>query len=46
MGKWYSIGLGDGMLAIEPSEEIKELFSQAYSAKGMPPEMAVFTRHE
>lgn len=46
MEKWYSIGLGDGMLAIEPSEEIKELFSQAYSAKGMPPEIAVFTRYE
>ncbi len=46
MEKWYSIGLGDGMLAIEPSEEIKELFSEAYSAKGMPPEIAVFTRYE
>ncbi len=46
MEKWYSIGLGDGMLAIEPSEGIKELFSQAYSAKGMPPEIAVFTRYD
>ena len=46
MGKWYSIGLGDGMLAVEPSQEIQELFSEAYSAKGMPPEIAVFTRYE
>jgi hypothetical protein len=46
MEKWYSIGLGDGMLAVEPSQEIQELFSEAYSAKGMPPEIAVFTRYE
>ena len=46
MEKWYSIGLGDGMLAVEPSQEIQELFSEAYSAKGIPPEIAVFTRYE
>jgi len=46
MEKWYSIGLGDGMLAVEPSQEIQELFSEAYSAKGMPPEIAVFTGYE
>ena len=46
MEKWYSIGLGDGMLAVEPSQEIQELFSEAYSAKGMPAEIAVFTRYE
>jgi len=46
MEKWHSIGLGDGMLAAEPSEEIQTLFAQVFSKKGMPPEMAVFTRHE
>ena len=46
MEKWHSIGLGDGMLAAEPSEEIQTLFAQVFSKNGMPPEMAVFTRHE
>ena len=44
--QWYSLGLGDGMLAVEPSEEIQTFFAKVFSAKGMPPEMAVFTRHE
>ena len=43
---WYSLGLGDGMSAAEPSEEIQAFFAEVFSAKGMPPEMAVFTRHE
>lgn len=46
MDQWYSVGLGDGILAVEPSEEIQVLFAQIFEAKGMPPEMAVFTRHE
>ena len=46
MEKWHSIGLGDGMMAVEPSEEIQVLFAQVFSKNGMPAEMAVFTRHE
>ncbi|HNF94146.1 MAG TPA: hypothetical protein PLQ75_05815 [Anaerolineales bacterium] len=44
--QWYSLGLGDGMLAATPSEEIQVYFAKVFSAMGMPPEMAVFTRHE
>ena len=43
---WYSVGIGDGIMAAEPSEEILALFSQVFAAAGMPVEMAVFTRHE
>ncbi|MBI3168501.1 MAG: hypothetical protein HYZ22_08490 [Chloroflexi bacterium] len=46
MKNWYSIGIGDGIMAAEPSEEIQVLFSQIFEATGMPVEMAVFTRHE
>ena len=46
MKQWHSIGLGDGIMAAEPSEEIQTLFSEIFSANGMPPDMAVFTRHE
>jgi hypothetical protein len=46
MSTWYFIGLGDGMVAVEPSEEIQALFSQVHAATGNPADMAVFTRHE
>ena len=26
--QWYSLGLGDGMLAVEPSEEIQTFFCE------------------
>lgn len=44
--QWYSLDLGDGMMAAEPSAEIQDSFAKIFSVKGMPPEMAVFTRHE
>jgi len=46
MSVWYTKELGDGITASIPSDEIKEAFSRAFQADGMPPEMAVFTRLE
>jgi hypothetical protein len=46
MESWYSLNLGDGIMAGTPSAEIEELFVQRFSAAGKPPEMAVFTRSE
>ena len=46
MEPWYSISLGDGMMAAAPSAEIEELFLPLFSAAGKPADMAVFTRLE
>jgi hypothetical protein len=46
MQLWYRTSLGDGMTAPMPSAEIEEVFLQAFTAKGRPPEMAIFTRPE
>ena len=46
MNNWYSLSLGDGIMAGGPSAEIEELFTQLFTAAGKPPEMAVFTRPE
>jgi hypothetical protein len=46
MSYWYSVSLGDGMMAAGPSAEIEALFSKLYAAAGNPADMAVFTRGE
>ena len=46
MKLWYSLSLGDGMIASMPSAEIEEAFLRVFTAAGSPPEMAVFTRPE
>jgi hypothetical protein len=46
MELWYSVSLGDGMIAPTPSAEIEVVFQPAYAAAGKPPQMAVFTRPE
>ena len=46
MNSWYSISLGDGIMAASPSAEIEEMFVRTFNAAGSPPEMAVFTRSE
>lgn len=46
MKLWYRVSLGDGMTAPTPSAEIEEAFLKAFTTKGKPPEMAVFTRPE
>jgi hypothetical protein len=43
---WYSMSLGDGIMAAIPTAEIEEKFLQSFTASGKPPEMAVFTRVE
>ncbi len=40
---WYSLSLGDGMLADEPADEIRERF---LSMANVPAEAAVFKRLE
>lgn len=46
MDTWYSLSLGDGMMAGTPSNEIEEAFHKSFLAAGRPLEMAVFTRPE
>ena len=46
MNSWYSLSLGDGMMAPTPSDEIEKSFSQVFQRAGSPPDMAVFTRPE
>jgi hypothetical protein len=43
---WYSLSLGDGMMADGPSEQILQAFGPLFDAAGKPAEMAVFTRAE
>jgi hypothetical protein len=46
MESWYSLSLGDGMMAGTPAAEIEESFLKQFSASGTQPAMAVFTRPE
>jgi hypothetical protein len=46
MDHWYSVSLGDGMMAPLPSAEIEKRFNDSFLAAGRPAEMAVFTRLE
>lgn len=46
MRTWYSLSLGDGIMAGTPENEIEESFQKFFTAAGHPPEMAVFTRPE
>ena len=46
MSFWFTINLGDAMLAEEPLNHIKELFLSEYVKSNGPKEMAVFIRHE
>lgn len=43
---WFSLPLGDGMMADEPSEEIRAAFEAAFKSAGEPADMAVFKRLE
>lgn len=43
---WYSINLGDALLAGEPLAHLEELFLTEYALAGKPLGMALFTRHE
>ena len=46
MRSWYSLSLGDGMMASTPSLEIQETFLHSFTASGSPLHMAIFTRAE
>jgi len=46
MDTWYSVSLGDGIMAVTPCAEIEQLFLQLFTAAGKPADMAVFTRPE
>lgn len=46
MAHWFFLALGDGVLAFEPKEALRERFPAAFEAAGRPTHMAVFTRHE
>jgi hypothetical protein len=46
MNSWYSLSLGDGIMASMPAAQIEEAFLQSFVAAGRPTEMAVFTRPE
>ncbi len=46
MESWYSVVLGDGITAAQPSSEVESVFRSLFLAAGSPPEMAVFTRLE
>lgn len=46
MNNWYSISLGDGMMADIPGTQIEDAFRQSFAAAGRPVEMAIFTRPE
>ena len=43
---WYSLEIGDGIMAAEPSAEIEQAFLKDFAAQGRPVEMAIFSRHE
>ncbi len=43
---WHSLPLGDGLMADEPSEEIRAAFWAVFKSAGEPVNMAVFSRHE
>lgn len=43
---WYSLSLGDGIMASMPAEGIREAFLPIFQQAGRPFDMAVFTRLE
>lgn len=46
MQTWFSQSLGDGVLAFEPKEALREQFDRLFAQPGSAVDAAVFTRHE
>ena len=46
MKTWYSLSLGDGIIASIPSDEIEQAFRQIFASAEERPDRAVFTRPE
>lgn len=44
MKDWFSLNLGDGIQAFEPSRLIMDAYANAYIAAGSPVDMAVFSK--
>ncbi len=43
---WYSLSLGDAMLASQALAQVESAFRSAFEGAGRPQDMALFTRHE
>lgn len=46
MHDWYSLNLGDAMLATEPLACVERLFRAEFERAGCPADMALYLRHE
>ncbi len=46
MSDWFTMNLGDAMLAADPLERIKERFQFWHESSNCPEDAAVFLRHE
>ena len=46
MKSWYSVSLGDGIMAGAPTADLEELFLEQFASAGKPLDMAIFTRAE
>lgn len=46
MRAWYTLNLGDAMLAAEPMQQIQQQFHTEYFKRGKPRDMALYMRHE
>ena len=46
METWYSKDIGDALTAYEPCGKIEAAFASVFTARGQPPDMAVFTRYD
>jgi hypothetical protein len=46
MDTWFFKQLGDGMIAPDLSDQIREIFLSQFEAAGSPKEMAIFTRYD
>lgn len=46
MQTWYWKKLGDGEMATQPVERLKEAFQELFESAGKPIDMAVFTRRD
>lgn len=46
MDTWYSLNLGDGIEAYEPSKNIRDVFFPIFAAAGGRNDMVVFSRED
>lgn len=46
MKTWYSLHLGDAIMAHQPSEQIREAFEEFILKNGTSKELAIFTRND